>query len=323
MMQLLVSSLIVVGVLSSIKLVTKSTINVGKPESCEYDSNMDYWYFNNQVNHTVQTYSAAGERDVSKTFSDSLLNSPAGMVANGNYLYVASFHLGYVIEFNTTSTLKVRSFAITGHNPNGLCLDTTSNLLYVTDAGLDVDTFSPNDLNGMWSINLTDGTINTIFDNTDNYYPNGCAIKSDDHSIYVVQTNIDTVGNNKILIINSTSWDINEATGVLGDWNVTADGIVFDNDGNIYVTSWGNFSTGGGYINVYNGDSWSTAIADLSGPADIGYDATNDRICIPNSLSSIGLITDISDDSTTSSSSNINPIISLFMIIFATILLLC
>jgi len=214
------------------------------------------------------------------------------MEVHGGSLYVASFGLGYVLEFNTTTTTKIRSFNITGHNPNGLCLDTSRNLLYVTDAGLNVVTLQPNSNQGMWVINLTNYMVSTIFDNSSTYYPNGCAVKSDG-TVYVVQTNVATMGNNKILMVNPSTWAITQASGVLGNWNVTADGIVFDKDGNIYVTSWGSFTVGSGYINVYDGSSWSSAITNLSGPADIGYDGTNNRICIPNYLSSVGMVTDV------------------------------
>jgi hypothetical protein len=271
-----------------------------QPESCEWDKNKNVFYFSDQINSKINIYSSTGVK-ANMEFSDASLSSPAGMVVWDDILYVASFDNGMIIKFNTTSGNMIGSYNLGSHNVNGLCLDTENMLLYVTDIGLDVMTFQMNDNQGMWAVKLSDGTIWEVFNNTMNYFPNGCVYNTDDKMIYVCQTNLGGVGNNKLFMINymNSMFTIMDATGTLAGWDMSSDGIIFTNDGDLYVTTWGTFGIGTGYINIYEDNEWTTAISNLSGPADIGYDDTNNRICIPNYLSSTGMITEIQEDDTT------------------------
>lgn len=279
------------------------------PESCEWDSSLKVWYFSDQYNHKIHKYSSSGVKD-SMEFSDDELDTPAGIVVNNGILYVASFGNGKVISFNTTTGDKLKTWDFDDHNPNGLCLDDHNEhshlLLYVTDAGLSVNgnSISMNNNQGMWVINLDDDNVTEIFNSTTLLYPNGCTFNEDEHLIYVVQTNLDSSqGNNQIFKVSheNEEYSIIASTGSLSQWNNPADGIIFSNDGDLFVTTWGtNFGEGDGYINVYNGDSWNTILTNLSGPADIGYDFDNNRICIPNMVTNVGLITTINEDDSNS-----------------------
>jgi hypothetical protein len=305
--------LLILRIINGFKVLMETDrVNILQPESCEFDSMKQSWYFSNQINSTIQKYSSQGlMMDSNMIFKHADLNTPAGIEVWLDTLFVASFGNGNIVVFNTTNGNHISTWSIGNHNPNGLCLDSDNMILYVTDVGLDVVNFtSMTHNNGMWAINLMDATMWTVFNytypdnnNTRNLYPNGCVYNSDDQMVYVCQTNLGTFGgNNKLFTVEYTPsgdqmFDVKLASGGLSNWDTTADGILFDGDGNLYVTSWGQFSAGTGYINVYDtmNMTWSTAIPGLSGPADIGYDYNNSRICIPNYIGNLGMVTNISD----------------------------
>ena len=237
--------------------------SLSSPESIEFDPVRDRYLVSNRGNGEILARSSSA---VLSTFSTDP-NSPAGIEILGNTLFVADG--GRVRGYDLDSAQVVMTQVI----PNASFLNgITSNgvdSIWVTD-------FSTRKLHQINVANLAAPVLTTLVDPTPNQ-PNGVLWDG---------------RNNRLLVLSwGTNAGIYQYTFSNANYSLllptTAgnfDGLAFDCDGNLYLSSW---SPAARIKFVAAPLSASSVLSDfvssgLSNPADITYNRISHQIAVPN-----------------------------------------
>lgn len=196
------------------------------------------------------------------------LHAPKGMAIRGDSLFVAD--IDCIRVFNR----------VTGQSEGGECVDGATFLndlavgpegsIFVTDSGLQLDDegqLVPSGTDGLYRYPFQEGKRGaTLASGTDLGNPNGVAVGP--RGIFVV-----TFGSGEVLRFDAAGMK----TVVMPASTRQLDGIVFTKDGGFLFSSWGDSA-------IYRVDaagSISRLVEGVPAPADIGYDATRNRVLIP------------------------------------------
>lgn len=224
-------------------------------ESVEYDANNSRWLVSNGNRIIIDD----GNGNLSYFGNGSATH---GMEVMNNTLFAVDG--SDIVGYDLTSENEIMRFTIPGALfLNGLA-NNGSDTLYITDfSAKKISRLNVSDLNNPVFTELISNTTTT---------PNGIFFDGEnDRLIYVSWS-----GNAQIRGVNLSTNVITVLTTTnLGN----IDGIVKDNDGNFYVSSWSP-----NRITKFNNDfsTFSTVTTpSLNSPADIGYDVSNNIIGIP------------------------------------------
>jgi len=224
------------------------------PESAIYDSVRDRYFITDVDNASIVEIDQNRDTTIYYTSPPKFL----GMAIVDDTLYVTN--VNRVLSFNlvTDSLHRVYPFA-NSYELNDITYD-GAGYLYVTDAGQKI-----------YKLNIDDGTTSVILSGI--VLPNGILYDSINNCLIYCTF----IENSPIKSINldGTSDSILVSTPYS-----QLDGLTEDNDGNIYVSSWGSNA-----VYRYDRDFAEPPIliADgLAGPADIYFDRIHNILIIPN-----------------------------------------
>lgn len=230
------------------------------PESIEYDPVGDRYFISNTQTRIIKVRDQVG---TVSDFSAVLPNAPYGLEIMGEVLYACTGN--GVRGFSLATGLQVYQRDLGATFPNGITTD--GDFLYVTD-------FSSNPRRVIKVDPVLD-SHGTLVPNTGGQ-PNGIVWDAIGDRLVVVFW-----GNNAP--IKAYDRNTGDETVLVANSGVgSIDGVTIDCDGNFLIASWSparisrftpDFSQTGTNLNVPG----------LSNPADIDFDHTNQRLCIPNS----------------------------------------
>ena len=261
-------------------LMALSSIVLGQsfnaPESVVFDENNHRYLVSNAGNGMTGGSIIAVDRNTltNSAFISTGIGSPKGMLILGNYLYFTD--VTYVRKADLNTGALISSYSITGASFLNDIVH-LNGYFYISD----------NQASKIFKFNLGNETIASIIDPPTIINPNGLAYDTLNNRIVCVSFRV----NSPIQGIHLT----NDSVFLIAPTNLNnLDGVVFDKDGNIYVSSWG---TGAIYRNDGSCcDPFHEFANGFSGPADICI-ASNDTMIVPNfntnSLSFLGIHTGI------------------------------
>lgn len=189
------------------------------------------------------------------------LNAPKGMAIQGGVLYVAD--IDCIRMFDRESGAPAGEVCVDGATFLNDVAPAPSGDVLFTDSGLDA-AFGPTGADAVYR--LHDGEVTTVVAGTDLGAPNGVVMDGGD-----------------ILVVTFMSGEIFRVaadgthTVVTGPSELQLDGVVPLPDGRLLVSSWGSSCV---YAVAAEG-SMECVVEGVEAPADIGYDATRNRVLIP------------------------------------------
>lgn len=244
------------------------------PESIFYDSGADIYLVTNingaptdiDDNGFISRVNPDGTIDnlmwINGENENVTLNGPKGMAEVGEVLYVADINALRLFDRETGE--QISSIEIPGSTfLNDVVADGAGGV-YVSDSGLNPD-FSASRTDAIYRVH-SDGSIETIAKGPALMHPNGLAVV--DGSLMSVTFGGKDV--QKIAPDGTIATDTELPGGSL-------DGIVQTNDGRVLVSSWETKS-----VYAINSDGTTSVLAaDMTSPADIGYDSKRNLVLIP------------------------------------------
>jgi len=247
----------------SIALVGASYISVAQysgPESVEYDPVGDRYFISNTQSRIIKERAQDG---TVTDFSSVLPNAPYGLEIMGDVLYACAGN--GVRGFSLASGQQVYQRDLGATFPNGITTD--GEFLYITD-------FSSNPRRVL-KVDPVANTHSTLVPNTGGQ-PNGIVWDPTGDRLVVVFWGANApikaydrnTGAETVLVAN---------TGV---GNI--DGVTIDCDGNFLIASWSPARISR-FDPTFTQAAVNLNVPGLSNPADIDFDHTNLRVCIPNS----------------------------------------
>jgi hypothetical protein len=251
--------------------------NVGlmTPESVLHDRTRDIYLVSNINGHPldkdnngfISRISPAGDivrlKWIAGGVNGVTLNAPKGMAISGDVLYVND--IDAVRMFNVEAGAPAGEIAIEGASFLNDATVSSDGTVYVTDTGWGngSDGFTNTGTDAIWAIR--DGSARALIRDDSLHNPNGiCATGAD------------------LVIVNakgevfhfSLSGDMSLPKTLPG---ASLDGVVMTGSGQLLISSWQTQS-------VYQGTmetGFTAIIENVPSPADIGYDATRNRVLIP------------------------------------------
>ena len=288
-------------------------------ESVEYDAANSLLFFHDWINGIVYSTDydihdiLAGNFNVSTDNpfdnGDYGMALPAGMYSDGTYLYVNSMSLGTIVIYDISSLEAVDEIEIYHNstegiiaNLNGMCNDPTdSDIIYVTDPGFNVSTFSTfTSHSALYKVNISSKEYTKLIDfgavrSSSNHggnqtvgYPNGCVVSSDGSTLYAMEDFPDSsLGGLIVYDIDDDSWS--SISSGIDHWG---NGVVLTgDDSTLYYSQWSNNnSSSNGYlykievddIDIQDKSTTIELIANgLINPSDLAIDDDNDIIIVP------------------------------------------
>lgn len=209
------------------------------------------------------------------------LNAPKGMAVLGDTLYVAD--IDCVRRFARTTGAPEGSICFQGATfLNDVAVD-DNNVLHVTDTGMQAgdEGLEPSGSQAIHQF-APDGRTETLVQSEELGHPNGIAFGP--RGGFVV-----TFGSGEIYVLDAGG----QRTPVLpGSADRQLDGIVFTDDGGFVFTSWGDRAV----HHVDANGAVRRLAEDIDAPADLGYDATRDRVMVPLFMDNTVIFVDLPDD---------------------------
>jgi len=224
------------------------------PESAIYDSARDRYFITDVQTASIFEIDQNNDTTVYYTSPPKFL----GMAIVDDTLYVTN--VTQVLSFNLVTDELHRVYPFAGSLELNDITSDGAGYLYVTDAGQKI-----------YKLNIDEGTISVILSGV--VLPNGILYDSI-YNRLIYCTFVDNAP------IKSINLDGTYDSILVSTPYANLDGLTEDNDGNIYVSSWGSNA-------VYRYDrefaEQPVLIADnLAGPADIFFDRIHNILIIPN-----------------------------------------
>ena len=183
------------------------------------------------------------------------------MALTRDHLWVAD--IGVMRKFDRRSGKLLRSITVAGATFLNDVTAASGGEVYVTDTGLTAG-FEASKTDAIHKIS-PDDTVETVLATEVLAQPNGIVATSEGLQVVCWKAR-------KMLILD----DSGEARGVTDLGMAKLDGIIVTPQGRCLVSSWE-----GSCILEVTADGAQELIGDLRDPADIGYDATRDRLLVP------------------------------------------
>jgi hypothetical protein len=229
-------------------------------ESVTYDALNGRYLISNVLTGDIVQISDAGDT----TFFDRSLTRTLGMSIVDSILYVAD--ISGLVTFDLTTDQKIATVPIAGmYELNDLIAD-TSGYLYITDVGV----------GKIFRVRISDHSDTTIVSGITK--PNGILFDAQNNRVLFCQF----VPNAPIKEIDLDDFSVST---ILSTSFANFDGLAIDDDGYIYVSSWGTNA-------VYQYNNAFSLPAELvssghSGPADIFYNQLDNILAVPNYYSNV------------------------------------
>lgn len=230
------------------------------PESVEYDPVGDRYFVSNTQTRIIKVRDQAG---VVSDFSAVLPNAPYGLEIMGEVLYACAGN--GVRGFSLATGTQVYQRDLGASFPNGIATD--GQFLYITD-------FSSNPRRVI-KVDPVADSHSTLVPNTGGQ-PNGIVWDALEERLVVVFWGSNApikaydrvTGAETVLVSNSGVGSV--------------DGITIDCDGNFLIASW-NPARITRFPPTFDQAGVNLNVPGLNNPADIDFDLTNLKLCIPNS----------------------------------------
>lgn len=195
------------------------------------------------------------------------LNAPKGMALRGDSLFVAD--IDCVRVFNRVSGEQQPGICIDGSTfLNGLAVGPQGSL-FVTDTGMreGAEGLEPTGTDAVYRLPLVEGRrAATLAEDADLGGPNGIAVGS--RGIMVV-----TFRSGELFRLTAAG----DKTQVLPPSPLELDGLVNTPDGGLLLSSWADSAI----YQIGSDGQFGKVITGVASPADIGFDATRNRVLIP------------------------------------------
>jgi len=248
--------------------VLHSVAQYNGPESVEYDAVGDRYFVSNTGSGVIAARDQAG---VVTTFA-TVSPAPYGLELKGDTLFACSG--GGVKGYLTSTGAQVFNRSLGATFCNGITTD--GRYLYVTDfSGARIYKVDPDNNSHTTLVANTAGT------------PNGIVWDAAGQRLVVVFW-----GNNAV--IKAFDRDSGAATTLVAGTGLTnIDGITIDCLGNFLIASWSPDRITR-YDPTFTAPAVDLMVPGLNNPADIDFDAVNNRVCIPNSGNNTVTVFDVS-----------------------------
>jgi hypothetical protein len=235
------------------------------PESCEYDYVHQRWLIGNKNNGTVLIREANGNLS---TFCSGMTQGPYGIEILGDKLYCC-YGGGKIRGFDLATGQQVMDVNLGATFLNGITSNGDSTL-YITDfTGKKIYNLHVGSLQfGVLTSGLTKSPNGIIYDDAGQR----CIFVNWGNNAPVMQLDLT---DSTVSVITNTS---------LGN----CDGITKDGNGNYFIAAWSTQSVHK-YNSNFSGNNTVVA-SNLSNPADIFYNITDDTLGIPNSGTANNLV---------------------------------
>jgi hypothetical protein len=249
------------------------------PESVLYDADQDVYFVSNvngdpsaaDKNGFVSKVAPDGKVldlkwiDGSKPATE--LNGPKGLAIVGEKLYVADINALRMFD-RKSGKAKGKLVVPRATFLNDLSPAPDGRTLYLSDSGLKsgASGFEPTGTDAVWTFDTKRVAVKPLIKGTELNRPNG--VLADEDGVWVV-----TFGSNELYHVTRKG----EKGPVTKLPKGSLDGIVQIADGSLLVSSWEESAVLRG---VPNGQ-FEVLVSGLNGPADIGFDAKNQRVLIP------------------------------------------
>ena len=226
------------------------------PESVEYDPVGDRYFVSCTDDNSIRQRAQDGTVSV---FVEDITGAPYGIELKGDTL-VANVG-GRIKGYLTSDGTQVFDLNVTGTFLNGLTTD--GHFLYAAD-------FSEQKV---FKVDPDAGTFSTLVADTD-HTPNGIVYDPTLDRLWVAFWG----SNARIKSYDrNTGAELSTFTTSLGN----IDGITLDCEGRILVSSWSPNRISR-FEPTFTAPAENLQSSGLSSPADIDYDAVNNRVCVPN-----------------------------------------
>ncbi len=233
------------------------SIALDKPESIVYNSFTQSYLISNSGNGKIISQNKAGENSL---FCQYRLVSPKGMAISGNTLYVAD--MTGVVSFDLTNGKLLRKFSVPKSRFLNDVAVSPENIVYASDT----------QTNAIFLINPQADKIET-FTHPSLSSPNGLHYLEESGKKYLY-----IVSFRENAPLQRLDLESRELTDVPGIYISQADGIIRDNQGLWYISSWQDrciyrISSDLKMMNIF--------LRDLTSPADIYFNSSANEFCIP------------------------------------------
>ncbi|MFA6571107.1 MAG: T9SS type A sorting domain-containing protein [Bacteroidota bacterium] len=240
------------------------SFDFSQPESIVHSSLLNKYLVSNAYGANILLYDKEGNLD---TFIVNNLSSPKGLMILDDVLYVAD-NLNLKAFNLTDKSLKFSVQIVNTPFINDIAADSAGNIYLSHTSG-----------DKIYKYNIQTQNIEQLAVKSQILKPNGLMYAQDKNSLYCVSFNHPGA----IYTINLDSLTVKTK---IFTTRFYFDGIANDNSGNIYVSCWDDIynpiSTGN--IFKYEGgnyDSGTEFASNLSGPADIYFDSTENFLFVP------------------------------------------
>ncbi|MBN1606703.1 MAG: hypothetical protein JW940_08715 [Polyangiaceae bacterium] len=254
-------------------------VGLASPESVLYDADQDIYFVSNvngdpsavDKNGFVSKVAPDGKVidlkwiDGSKPASE--LNGPKGLAIVGDKLYVADINVLRMFDRKSGKS-KGKLGVPRSTFLNDLSPAPDGRTLYLSDSGVKMGAsgFEPTGSDAVWAFDTKRVAVKPIIKGAELNRPNG--VLADEDGVWIV-----TLGSNELYHVTQKG----EKGPVTKLPKGSLDGVVKIADGSLLIASW----EASAVLRGVPGGSFEELVGGLNAPADIGYDAKNQRVLIP------------------------------------------
>lgn len=192
------------------------------------------------------------------------LNAPKGMGVSNGTLYIAD--VDHVRMFDAETGAPAGELKIENSTFLNDVAVSSGGAVYVSDSGFS-DGFAPSGTDAIYRI--AEGAAESVIAGEALGHPNGLLVKDSGELVVV------TFGSGEIYTVSGEE-EMERSEGVKPEQG-SLDGIIALDSGEVLVSSWAS----SGIYKGPEGGPFTTVVADVDAPADIGWDGQRNRVLIP------------------------------------------